>query len=574
MPNRQRTKDSRTMIAASATAALALALLAGCASAPAAPAPAAPEVAAPAAAAPSPAKPAEGFTLLQINDTYKIEGLRAGTQGGLGRVRELRRELETEGRAVVVLHAGDFLFPSVMSKYLQGAPMVSALNLLDGSEAFDDRMFVTFGNHEFDSSNRQVLFDRIAESRFRWVSSNVRLSRADGEPAAPAGELFPNVVDHVVVDVGGIRLGIFGLTLADQPRPWVEYGFAPETRRATAERALDALEREGAEFVVALTHQNIGEDEWLARELGSRIDWIAGGHEHLFLRRKVGEVEITKADADALSALRIDVRRSGGAIAATAEKVDLDASRKVDPAMAREVAVSLIRLEEAVREKSGRSLLDVVATSEHLLEGTEPAIRGRETALGNFLCDVLRERFAADVALVNGGAIRVNDDVPPGGDVRVYELEGIFYYDEKPVVAEISGRDLLALLEKSVSEADLGHGRFFQVSGIRFRYRVPESGPPSVDAADVAIAAPSGGFAPIELDRLYRVATLDYIWRNGYRDGYPLFSLGAGGASPKLVESATVSWRTLTEEAIGKLPERRITTAVDGRIERVEEAAR
>ena len=548
-----------------AAGALALLLLAGCASAPeATPAPA------PAAAATT-AAAGDGFTLLQINDTYKIEGLRAGAEGGFGRVRALRAAIEAEGRPVVVLHAGDFLFPSVMSKYLFGAPMVSALNRLDGSEGFDDRLFVTFGNHEFDNSNRQVLFDRIGESRFRWLSSNVRLQKSEGAATVPAGELFPNVSDHVVLDLGGVRLGIFGLTLDDQARPWVEYGFKVEERRATVSRVLDALEREGAEFVVALTHQNYFEDEWLAREFPGRIDWIAGGHEHVYLQEKIGDATISKADADAQSAIRIDVRRSGGRLGASSQKVVLDAARPVDPDMAREVATSLARLEETVRAKTGRSLLDVVATSEHLLEGTEPAIRGRETALGDFLCDTLRARFGGEVALINGGAVRVNDDVAAGGDVRVYELEGIFYYDDKPVVAEIAGRDLVALLVRSVSEADLAHGRFLQVSGIRFRYRTYADRPPTVDAADVAVAAAGGGFAPLELDRLYRVVTPDYLWRNGYRDGYELFSLGAGGASPKLLETPSVSWRALTEEAIAKLPGRRITTDVDGRIERVTE---
>jgi 5'-nucleotidase len=149
------------------SAALAVLLLAcACATAPAPP-----------AVAPAPTSPAsgDGFTILQINDTYKIEGLRAGREGGLGRVRALRRELEAEGRPVLVLHAGDFLFPSVMSKYLAGAPMVDALNLLDGSPEFDDRLIVAFGNHEFDRSDPQVLFDRITQSRFRWLTSNVRV---------------------------------------------------------------------------------------------------------------------------------------------------------------------------------------------------------------------------------------------------------------------------------------------------------------------------------------------------------------------------------------------------------------
>lgn len=564
---------------AAAVGALALAaLFAACAGAPQ---PAQAPPVAPAAASPS----ATGFTILQINDTYKIEGLRAGAEGGFSRVRTLRQQVEAEGRPVLVLHAGDFLFPSVMSKYLAGVPMIEALNLLDGAEGFDERLFVTPGNHEFDNSDPQILFDRIAQSKFTWLASNI--SVAAGGPATdaadPAGAgfeplaaRFANVKDHVVLDLGGIRVGIFSLSVDDQRRPWLAYGYDLPARRATITRLLDDLEREGAQFVVGLTHQEIGEDEWLAREFGDRIDWIVGGHEHVMQLRKVGATTITKADADAKTAFRIDVRPAavsdgGATYSATSTLVELDKSVQLDSDMVRLVATSLVRLATAIEEKTGRKLLDVVATTEHLLEGTEPTIRGRETALGDLLCDILRERLETDIAFVNGGAIRVNDDVPAGGNLRVYELEGIFYYDDKPVVFELTGRELLGLLEKSVSQATLGHGRFLQVAGVRFRYHVAADGSTRVDAGEVSVrAAGETAFAPLALDRRYRAATLTYTWRNGYRDGYPLFSAGNNATSPALVAQPEISWRQLTEEALAALPGQRITTDLDGRIERIE----
>ena len=544
------------------------ALFGGCSAAP-------PPAQVPSVASPEASLAATGFTILQINDTYKIEGLRAGAEGGFSRVRTLRKQLEAEDKPVLVLHAGDFLFPSVMSKYLQAVPMIEALNLLDGSEEFDGRLFVTPGNHEFDNPDPQILFDRIAQSRFTWLASNIAVAGGAEPGFQPLAERFSNVQDHVVLELGGIRVGLFSLSVDDQRRPWLEYGYDLPQRRATLARLLDALEREGAEFVVGLTHQEIGDDEWLAREFGDRIDWIVGGHEHVAQFRKVGATTITKADADAKTAYRIDVRPAAGgerpAFSATAALVELDKSIELDSDMVRHVATSLVRLATAVEGKTGRKLLDVVATTEHLLEGTEPTIRGRETALGDVLCDILRDRFGLDLAFVNGGAIRVNDDVPAGGNLRVYELEGIFYYDDKPVIFELTGRQILGLLEKSVSQATLGHGRFLQVAGLRFSYEVAPDGKTRVDAADVTVR-PAGGteFAPLELDRRYRAATLDYTWRNGYRDGYPLFSAGDGGTSPPPLDRPEVTWRTLTEEALAALPGRRITTDLDGRIVRRE----
>jgi len=198
--------------------------------------------------------------------------------------------------------------------------------------------------------------------------------------------------------------------------------------------------------------------------------------------------------------------------------------------------------------------------------------RGRETALGNFLTDILRDAAAADVALVNGGAIRVNDDVPAGGDLRIYELEGIFYFANRPVVLELTGAELLDLLRISVSEASQAHGRFWQVSGLRFAYRaqhVDGVETTAVDPADVEILDAAGASRSLDLERRYRVVTLDYEWENGCRDGYPLFSAGCGGTSPPAVEILETPWRELTEAAIAHLPGRRITIRIEGRIERI-----
>src|ERR671910_661305 len=49
---------------------------------------------------------------------------------------------------------------------------------------------------------------------------------------------------------------------------------------------------------------------------------------------------------------------------------------------------------------------ETLGTTENLLEGVEPAIRGRETALGNLLADAARQQMQTDVAVINGGSIR------------------------------------------------------------------------------------------------------------------------------------------------------------------------
>lgn len=511
------------------------------------------------------------FTILQINDVYKVEGLEGGRRGGLARVRTLRKQLEAQGRPVLVLHAGDLLFPSVMSKYLRASPMIRALNLLDGDPAaFDPDLFVVFGNHEFDDKDPGVLLGRVAQSDFSWVSSNVRYRSAKSAPGEALSARLANVHDVVVRDVAGVRVGIFGLTTDVQPRDYVAYDYDLPERHAAIGRALARLHGDGARVVVALTHQDLDEDERLAREFPA-VGIVVGGHEHFFLQRRVGNTWITKADADARTAIVHDVRVApDGSVADAFRKVPLDDAVEKDPAVEKEVQASLDELAVAVKAQTGRDLREVVGETENVLEGVEPAVRGRETALGNLLTDVIRERMKTDVAFVNGGAIRINDDIPPG-PIRNYDLEGIFYFDNAIVSFEITGAQLLDLLRTSVSKVHTGHGRFLQVSGIRFRYVVEgtaEAPVYTIDASDVEVSRRGAGFQKLDLARTYSAASLDYLWENGYRDGYALFSKGHGETSPRRLDSGAVPWRATTEEAIRALPGRRVTSKVEGRIVR------
>jgi 2',3'-cyclic-nucleotide 2'-phosphodiesterase (5'-nucleotidase family) len=519
-----------------------------------------------------------GFTILQINDVYKIEGIEGGTVGGLARVRTLRSQIEAAGRPVVVLHAGDFLFPSVMSKFLRAQPMIRCLNLLDGDPgAYDPFMIVTFGNHEFDDRDPALLLGRVAQSDFTYVSSNVRYRSAGKGPEQPLSSRLTNVRDDELIEIGGIKVGVFGLTIDAQPRDWLTYGYDTGKVDGFVRAALDRLRSKGAQLIVALTHQDIDQDVKMARTF-PEIDLVIGGHEHFFMQRHIGKTWVTKADADVKSAITIDVNRNGSGQVTVADpkRIMVGSDIPKDRQVEAEVQSSLAELARVSAAQTGRDLMQVVGSTETALEGVEPAVRGRETALGNFLADAIRDRTQADLGFLNGGAIRINDNIPAGSPIRVYDLEGIFYFDNNVVSFELTGAELLDILRTSVALVHTGHGRFLQVSGIRFQYHV--SGPPEqpayrIDPGEVRVK-PRGAtdYQTLDLTRRYAVASLDYLWENGYRDGYALFAKGKGGSSPVRVDNPAVvlSWRTVTEEAIKALPGRRVTTGIEGRIVRIE----
>jgi 2',3'-cyclic-nucleotide 2'-phosphodiesterase (5'-nucleotidase family) len=481
------------------------------------------------------------FKILQLNDVYKIEGLARGEVGGLARVRTLRKQLEADGSAVLVLHAGDALYPSVMSKYFEARPMVEVLNLLDGdSQRFDPALIAGFGNHELDNSTPDILLARLRDSQFQWLATNTLLC----DPKC--SRRFPTTEDMIVRDIGHTRVGLFALLYP------LENKYAKSTDVSDAATArVAALKRQGADVIIAITHEDMSQDVDLVKEVDG-IDLVIGGHDHLFMQDQVDGTWITKGDADAKSVIVYDVsvpRR--GAVEATPRRVMLDASIVPDETVNQRVQDWLGELAKKIDGN------DVLATTTNLLEGTEPAVRGRETALGNLLTDVAREHMGTDVAILQGGSIRINDDIPPG-PITDADMEGVFYFTNKLVAFPATGQQLLDLLRNGVSRVDAGDGRFLQVSGIRFAY-TPTNGKFVIEPGDVEVNG-----RPLDLNATYTVATVDYVYLRGSDDGFELFT--DANRPPKVNADRDADFRKVVEQYLRDRGT--ISTKVEGRITR------
>jgi 2',3'-cyclic-nucleotide 2'-phosphodiesterase (5'-nucleotidase family) len=495
----------------------------------------------PAEAAPSVAPPSFAhFKILQVNDVYKIEGLEGGNAGGLARVRTMRRYLESDGSDVLVLHAGDLIYPSVMSKYLEGRPMIDVLNLLDGDEAkHDDRLIVGFGNHEFDSREPKVLLARLEQSQFEWVSTNAHWC----QPVCD--QRFPKTAEVVVRDVGGTRVGVIGL-LYPLKKSYVE----TTDVAAAASEGVRAARAQGAQVIIAITHEDMADDAALLRTVPG-IDVVIGGHDHLFLQQEVNGKWITKADADAKSVIVYDIRKDAGGLHTTPLRVVMDQTVAKDPQVD-------ARVQQWLREL-GTTLggNEPIGVTKNLLEGVEPAVRGYETALGNLLTDAMRQQMRTDIAILNGGSIRINDNIPPGPITR-YDMEGVFYYTNSLVAFRATGQQILDLLMNSVSRADAGDGRFLQVSGMSYVYS-KQGDRFVVDPADVRI-----GGKPLDLAASYSVATIDFVYLHGTEDGYLLFSDATRPAKINVEREA--DFRKTVEAYIRAAGT--VDTRVEGRINR------
>jgi 2',3'-cyclic-nucleotide 2'-phosphodiesterase (5'-nucleotidase family) len=494
--------------------------------------------------------------IVSINDVYRIEGVDGGTRGGLARVRALREDLERSHPDLLLLHAGDFLFPSLLSDTYGGGQMIEVMNRLDGQpDAFDHRFFITFGNHEFDRDDAkggENLAKQIADSEFRWLGSN--LVFGDGFPVSRL-EAQGRLSETARVDSGGLRFGIFSLT-TDVKAP--EYVQRFLDLRTTAAILSDHLRRKGAEVVVALTHLPIGQDRAILRELGAEgPDLILGGHEH---QRHVEEIDgrwIVKADADARTAAVVHVRIvDGRPVFSVGYRFLGPKGPDPDSAVQKDVEGWIVRHDREVCEEEGKPagcLSEELATTEVPLAAEETEIRRYETNLGNWVADQARQALGADVAFVNSGSLRLNQDLP-AGPFTERNLRELFPYDNRLVKLEITGELLQRVVNHSI-ENWTGEGHFLQISGFAFRHD-PAKGAAS-DLTLLTGDGEDGGTTPIQADTPLTAVTVGYL-REG-EDGYPCL------ASPSLQDlGSRESFLGLVRERLQAAGE--IAPEVEGRI--------
>jgi 5'-nucleotidase len=150
------------------------------------------------------------WTILHLNDVYELLPLDEGRKGGLARVAHVRELLLKENSQTYTILAGDFLSPSALSQaivdgtILNGKQMIQAFNTL----GLD---FVTFGNHEFDLKENDLV-QRMNESTYTWISSNVFHSQTNQS-------LFTSI-PYKILTIQQIQVLLIGLTI-DFPSKYV-----------------------------------------------------------------------------------------------------------------------------------------------------------------------------------------------------------------------------------------------------------------------------------------------------------------------------------------------------------------
>ena len=246
------------------------------------------------------------LVIVQVNDVYEIAPVSGGDYGGMARIASLKKEQLRLNPNTFLLMAGDFLSPSVYNslgyegKRIRGKQMVEAMN----AAGFD---LVGFGNHEFDIQKWE-LQERLDESSFQWIASNSYLrsndsllhfykNTAHGKDTLPAYKII-SIRDK---DGTSLKVGFIGINIPSNMADYVAYSDPLQTAIRLYSRIKDSCD-----IVIPITHQTFKQDSILASAIPG-LPIIIGGHEHDMRFKKIGNVFITKANANARTAFVIKI---------------------------------------------------------------------------------------------------------------------------------------------------------------------------------------------------------------------------------------------------------------------------
>ncbi|HEV7878862.1 bifunctional metallophosphatase/5'-nucleotidase [Bradyrhizobium sp.] len=415
-----------------------------------------------------------------------MDGVADGKKGGLHRLQTLLKWIRRDAPEAILLHAGDFLAPSLISKAFKGEQMIEAMNLLN-DDGKPDRMFVVFGNHEFDDSkcddkNPPPLNALVATSHFTWLNSNLDFSDCTSMKSLSGDARVAK--EGFILQVNGVKLGLFGIGLTpDQMEGKPSRGKFPvfQDEVEAARKSIEYLRNKGAEFIVGVTHLSRADDQNLVNTLASKgLDLLVGGHDHsnMVLMDSKQNARGFKADSDARTVWRIDVDlTSPGKPVIRPQLIALNEAIPADAALDKLAQSWTVRAETYICEKFRDSkrpncLTDEVGWTKTPVDLDETANRTEETGFGAWLADLLAEKTGADVAIINSGSLGLDEELAAGTRIQVRQIVEMFRYDDVVAVRSFPASRVCESLRHAFGSP--GAGAWPHVSGVEVDIQLPQ----------------------------------------------------------------------------------------------------
>ncbi len=500
---------------------------------------------------------------------------------GYAGLSQVRDSLEDQGYEVILIDDGDAIQGEPIGAFTKGESIIKLMNAVGYDVAIP-------GNHEFDYGMERFL-ELTEMADFPYISCNFNHN----------GELV--FEPYLIKEVNGLKIGFVGITTPETiasstPSYFMNesgeyvYDFmddeSGEKLYNVVQKAVDDARGDGADYIYVMGH--LGNEAkcepWTYADVISHtsgIDVFFDGHSHdtdiINMKNRDGDEVVRVAVGTKMSDIGYSLINADGEIDDTGSwkwpnRISAPELLSIDNPVGDSV--------DAEKADYAKILDEVVAESEVDLTIYDPAekkdngdpirmVRRAETNLGDFVADAYRTLMGADVALTNGGSIRVNINK---GNVTYGDILNVHPYGNMLSVVEVTGQDILDALEWGASEVPEENGAFMQVSGLTYEI---DSSIDSTCTRDENLMFTGVGGArrvknvmigdePVDPEKTYTLTSNNYIlFEHG--DGFTMFD------DAKVLEDSTrldnqVLIDYITETLGGTVGEEYADPCGDGRI--------
>jgi 2',3'-cyclic-nucleotide 2'-phosphodiesterase (5'-nucleotidase family) len=416
--------------------------------------------------------------------TWVKEGVPPDVGGFAALAATIRRERAKEwaaGNTVFLVDAGDWFQGTPEGDIPRGKLVVEWMNLV----GYD---LATLGNHEFDKGETLVQ-DLARIAKFPFLAANMKGSGgrrpwyAEGTRTFQAGEAVITFVGLISSRMDALVMpeAIAGLTFEEEAKALEKY-----------------VKRWPDRVLIPVTHSGVDVDRALAEKFA--FPAIVGGHSHS---------GIPNPKPSATGCLVCQCYAHGSVLGRI--ELTLEGPKVVSSAAGHVPVRPADGEDEEARALIARYARDIDARMNvEIGSAPEPLTRSGSgsSPLGNWVCDVMREKARAQVAFHNRTGIRAD---LAAGKILLRHMYEISPFSNTLVAFDLSGADLDAVLEFSVGTSAV----FLEVSGLECEVDMKEEEGKRVTVLRVAAE-------PWDEGRDYRVVTNSFLARGG--DGHRSFT--------------------------------------------------
>ncbi len=445
-----------------------------------------------------------------------------------------RAELIAQGNNVFVVDAGDAIQGEVIGSMTKGEAVVDIMN----ATGYD---YAVPGNHEFDYGMEQFLDLAQNKAEYDYISSNFY----------DLSSLSPVLTPYATEDLGDYQVAFVGISTPDTitsstPDYFKDengnyiYGFPEYPEIITNEALYENIQKsvdnaidDGADYVIAIGHAGIlgSTDGWRSNDIIANtdgIDCFIDAHSHettekaVYKNKHSEDVFLTSTGTKFANFGQLTISGSDMSFELiNPDNVDVE-SMSADA----KVAYNTVKAKVDGYKEDIAYLYDEIGTSEAKLVIYDPdrsrAVRKRETNTGDFVADAYRAVTGSDVSIANGGGVRAEIEI---GGVSRTDLMNVNAFNNKMCVIEVTGQQIIDILEHGARKCPEELGSFFQVSGMTFEIHTYRETPVITnqlgdflgidEAKERRVQNVCIGGEPVDLEKKYTLTGSTYVLLQG-----------------------------------------------------------